>query len=82
MPYAIIREKNGRRHEVDFEDSSMKVKIHSNDETIEILVEADFETLPEHQRRFARLNIPKHLFSESTGVAARRNTRQLRLDDV
>ena len=35
------------------------------------------ETLPEGRRRFAILNIPRHLFSEATGAAARRraNTR-------
>ena len=39
--------------------------------------QADLETLPEGRRRFAILNIPRHLFSEATGAAARRraNTR-------
>jgi hypothetical protein len=34
MPYAIIREKNGRRHEVDFGDASVRVEIHSSEETV------------------------------------------------
>jgi hypothetical protein len=47
MPYAIIRGKNGRRHEVDFGDAPVRVQIYSSEETVEILIEADFETLPE-----------------------------------
>ena len=72
MPYAIIRGKNGRRHEVDFGDDAIRVEIHFSDEIVEIFIEADFETLPESRRRFAILNIPRHLFSEATAVAARR----------
>jgi hypothetical protein len=72
MPYAIIRGKNGRRHEVDFGDAPVRVQIYSSEETVEIFIEADFETLPEGRRRFAILNIPRHQFSEATGAAARR----------
>jgi hypothetical protein len=38
----------------------------------EIFIEADFETLAEERRRFALLNIPRHLFSEATAATARR----------
>ena len=72
MPHAIIRGQNGRRHEVDFGDSPVRVEIHATDETVEILVEADFETHAQERRRFAILNIPRHLFSEASGAAARR----------
>jgi hypothetical protein len=74
MPHAIIRGKNGRRHEVDFGDAPVRVEIHSSEESVEISVEADFETLPEERRQFAILNIPRHQFSEATGAAARRAT--------
>jgi len=74
MPHAIIRGQNGRRHEVDFRDTAVRVEIHTSDETVEIFVEADFETLPEERRRFALLNLPRHLFSEATAAAARRAT--------
>ena len=74
MPHAIIRGKNGRRHEVDFGDAPVRVEIYASDETVEIFIEADFETLPEESRRFAILNIPRHLFSEATASAARRAT--------
>jgi hypothetical protein len=72
MPYAIIRGKNGRRHEVDFGDAPIRVEIHSSDEVIEIFIEADSETHPEERRRFALLNIPRHLFREATAASARR----------
>jgi hypothetical protein len=72
MPYAIMRGKNGRRHEVDFGDAPIRVEIHSSEETDEIFIEADSETRPEERRRFAILNIPRHLFSEATAASARR----------
>jgi Polyphosphate kinase 2 (PPK2) len=54
MPYAIIRGENGRRHEVDFGDAPVRVQIYASEETVEIFIEADFETLPEERRRFGR----------------------------
>ena len=75
---AIIRGSNGRRHEVDFGDAPIRVKVFANEETVEIFVEADFETYAEERRRFAILNIPRHLFSEATGEAARRTTTKTR----
>ena len=74
MPHAIIRGNNGRRHEVDFGDAPIRVEIYASDETVEIFVEADFETHPEERRRFAILNIPRNLFSEASGAAARRSS--------
>jgi hypothetical protein len=72
MPHAIIRLENGRRHEVDFGDVPVRVAIHASEETVEIFIEADFDTMPEERRRFALVNIPRHLFSEATAAAARR----------
>ena len=72
MPHAIIRGANGGRHEVDFGDAPVRVQIYASEETVEIFIEADFDTLPEERRRFALLNIPRHLFSEATAAAARR----------
>ena len=72
MPHAIIRGKSGRRHEVDFEGSMLRVEIHASDETIEIFLEADSDELPEERRRFALINIPRHLFSQATAEAAKR----------
>ena len=72
MPHAIIRGGNGRRHEVDFEDAEIRIEIHSSDETVEIVVEAVNDFAPSDRRRFALLNIPKHLFSSALGEAAQR----------
>lgn len=76
MAHAIIRGKNGRRHEVDFGDTPVRVEVYASEKTVEIFVEADFETLPEGRRRFAILNIPRHQFSEATGAAARRAAKR------
>lgn len=76
MSHAIIRGKNGRRHEVDFGDASVRVEIHASEETVEIFIEADFETLPEERRRFAIVNIPRHLFSAASGAAARHTAKR------
>jgi hypothetical protein len=78
MPHAIIRGMNGRRHEVDFGDAPIRVEIYASEETVEIFVEADFETHAEERRRFAILNIPRHLFSEASGTAARRSKQTKR----
>jgi hypothetical protein len=72
MPHAIIRGANGRRHEVDFGDAPVRVEIYAREETVEIFIEADFDMLPEKRRRFALVNVPRHLFSEATASAARR----------
>src|ERR1700730_6529666 len=78
MTHAIIRGKNGQRHEVDFEDAPVKVEVYAGEETVEIFAEADFETHAEQHRRFAILNIPRHLFSEAAGKAAQRASRKER----
>ena len=46
-------------------------RFYPSDETVEIFIEADFETLPEERRRLALLNIPRHLSSEATAAVAR-----------
>jgi len=76
MPHAIIRGKNGRRHEVDFGNSPVRVEVYASEETIEIFVEADFEMHAEERRRFAIISIPRHLISEATGDAARRAAKK------
>jgi hypothetical protein len=44
MAHASIRGNNGRRYEVDFGDSPVHVEVYASKETVEIFVEADFET--------------------------------------
>ena len=52
MPPAIIRGAKGRRYEVYFGDAPVKLAIYAREETVEIFIGADFETLPEEHRRF------------------------------
>jgi hypothetical protein len=78
MSHAIIRGRNGRRHEVDFGDSPVRIEIYASEETVEIFVEADFETLPEERRRFAIINIPRQQYSQAAGAAARRAGKKMR----
>jgi hypothetical protein len=66
MPHAIIRGNNGRRQEVDFADAPIRVEIYAGDETVEIFVEADFETHAQERRRSSTRS--KH---GSTKIAAR-----------
>ena len=72
MSHAIIRGKSGRRHEVDFGGSALRIEIHASDETVEMFVGADTNELPEERRRFALINIPRHLFSRATAEAGKR----------
>jgi hypothetical protein len=76
VTHAIIRGKNGRRHEVDFGDSPVRVEVYASEETIEIFVEADCDTLPEERRRFAIINVPRQQFSKATGETARRAVKE------
>lgn len=73
MSHAIIRGKSGRRHEVDFADNPVRVKIYASDETVEIVVEADSDELPQERRHFALINISRSLFSQATAETARHN---------
>src|SRR5207244_1192225 len=69
MPHAIIRGKIGRRHEVDFGDAPIRVEIYASDETVEIFVEADFETM--------RRNADALRFSTSHGTCSVRRLARL-----
>ena len=73
MAHALIRGKNGRRHEVDFGDAPIRVEVHASEQVVEISIEAPEDAAPSDKRRFALLNLPRHLFSEATGEAARRS---------
>jgi hypothetical protein len=63
-------------------DSPVRVEVHASEKTVEIFVEADFETHAEERRRFAIMNIPRHPIQRSYGQAARRGAKKDRLNDV
>jgi hypothetical protein len=72
MAYAIIRGKSGRRHEVDFGSSLLRVEVHASEETVEIYIEADIDTRPEHLRRFAIVSNRSSNLAKRPGRGARR----------
>lgn len=75
MTHVIIRGENGRRHEVDFGDAEIKVSLHAGTETVELAIEADDPDRPTEKRRFAFVNIPRHLFSKAMADLARQDRR-------
>jgi hypothetical protein len=72
MPHAIIRSANGRRHEVEFATRPFVSRFMPAKRPSRFSSEADLDTMPEERRRFALLNIPRHLFSEAIAATARR----------
>ena len=52
-------------------NSPVRDEVYASEATVEIFLEADFETLPEERRRFALVNVPRQRFSQATGEAAR-----------
>ncbi|GEM_PF-1113266 len=73
MSHVIIRSENGRRHEVDFGEASIAVSLHASNETVELAIEADDPDRPSHKKRFAVVNIPRHLFSKAMADLARQD---------
>jgi hypothetical protein len=51
----------------------VRVEIHASDETVEIIVKADSDELPQERQRFALVNIPRSLFSQATAETTKRN---------
>jgi len=73
MSHVILRGKNGRRHDVSFEDDNIQVELYASAETVELVVEAqDTDCLPA-KRRFVLVNIPRHLFSKAMADLARQD---------
>ena len=74
MSHAIIRTANGRRYEVDFEDTEITLEIFVTDDVVEIAVEAPRDLAPFDKRRFALLHVPSNLFNKALGEAAKRSS--------
>ena len=71
MAHVIIRGGNGRRHEVDFEDADITVELHASEEHIELVIEPPHDEGPSHKKRFALVNIPRHLLSKAMANLAK-----------
>lgn len=71
MAHGIIRGNNGRRHEVDFDDAEIAVEVFFNDQSVELVIEAQDEDRPRQKRRLALINLPRSEFDKAMAVAAR-----------
>jgi hypothetical protein len=56
-------------------DLPIRVEIHSSDQTVEIFIEAIAIRFDEERRRSTLINIPRHQFSQASGLAARRKMK-------
>lgn len=63
MAHAIIREANGRRHEIDFDGAEVAVEIFCGEDNVEISVESPHDLAPAEKQRFALLNVSRELFN-------------------
>jgi hypothetical protein len=73
VSHVIVRGANGRRHEVDFGDTEITVSLHASIQTVELAIEADDPDRLSHMRRFALVNVPRHLFSKAMADLARQD---------
>ena len=78
MTHVIIRGKNGRRHEVDFEDAEVTVEIFVNEQCVELVIEALDEDRPWQRKRFALVNFPKADFDRAMAEAAHRRKASIK----
>ena len=76
MSFAIIRGRNGRRHEVDFGDAEIEVAIAIGRETVQITVEATRDLASSDKRRLATIAIPCTKFTAALGADLRDRQRR------
>ena len=73
MRHGIIRGENGRRHEVDFGEAEITVSPHASAGKAELAIEAEDPDRPSSKRRFALVNIPRHLVNQAIADLARQD---------
>ena len=71
MSFAIIRGRNGRRHEMVFEDATIEVDVAIGRDTVQITVEAVHDQTPSDKRRFATMAIPREKLAAALGADLR-----------
>lgn len=71
MAHVIIRGNNGRRQEVDFQETALTVEFHANETTIELVIEAQDDDRPWDKKRFALISLPRATFDKAVAVQAR-----------
>ncbi len=67
MSFAIIRDSNGRRHEVDFKDDPVAVDVSMSESVVQISIDAIADMAPSHKRRFATVAIPREQLMAALG---------------
>lgn len=77
MAHAIIRGKNGRRYEVEFDDNAMSLAIHLGEENVEIIAESLGDLMP-REPCMVLLNLPRAAFTEALGRSARLSNKNTR----
>jgi hypothetical protein len=81
VSFAIIRGRNGRRHEVDFGDAAIEVDVAIGSETVQITVEAVHDHAPSDKRRFATIAIPREKLAAALGADLMRERHGRRQPD-
>lgn len=71
MTFAIIRGRDGRRHEVDFGDAAIEVDVAIGSETVQITVEAIHDQAPSDKRRFPTMAVPREKLAAALGADLR-----------
>ena len=67
MTFAIIRGRNGRRHEVDFQDDPVAVDVSVSHAVVQITIEAIQDPTQPDKRRFATVAIPREPLMAALG---------------
>ncbi len=72
MSFAIIRGRNGRRHEVDFKDDPIAVDVSMSESVVQITIDAIEDMALQHKRRFATVAIPREQLMAALGAHLRK----------
>ena len=78
MPHVIIRGGNGRRHEVNFQDTEITIEFHANEKTIELVIEAQDDDRPWNKQRFSLITLPREAFEKAFAEQARMKSASLK----
>ena len=78
MPHVIIRGGNGRRHEVDFQDTEITIEFHANEKTIELVIEAQDDDRPWNKQRFSLISLTREAFEKAFAEQERMKSASLK----
>ena len=55
--------------------SDITVELHASEDYVELVIEASDDDAPSDEKRFALINIPRHLLSKAMADLARKDRR-------